>query len=65
MATVLTCGLWGVAWWVMCRQEAKRSWRCCMCGKHQTPMDEPDDARILRERRRSVSIADVPLRRVY
>ncbi len=49
----------------MCRQEAKRSWRCCMCGKHQTPMDEPDDARILRERRRSVSIADVPLRRVY
>jgi hypothetical protein len=65
MATILTCGLWGIAWWILHRQDAQRAWRCCMCGTHQTPKEEPAEARALRERRRSVSMSAVASRRVY
>jgi len=68
MATILTGGLWGIAWWLLYREEKQRPWKCCMCGTPQLPKEEPAEAREarnLRERRRTVSMAAVPQRRIY
>jgi hypothetical protein len=65
MATILTGGLWGIAWWFLYREEKQRPWKCCMCGTPQAPKEEPPDAKALRERRKTVSMAALPPPRIY
>lgn len=42
IATVLTCGLWGIAWYLFSRGEKEEPWRCCKCGHRQMPKDPPE-----------------------
>lgn len=53
LATIFTLGLWGIVWWMVRRRDAARPWHCCICRSIQSPMDEPPEARALRERRSS------------
>ena len=59
VATILTFGLWGAAWYVLHRREISRPWRCCVCSHHQMPNQLPnerakevrsDEARAIRRR---------------
>lgn len=40
-ATVLTFGLWGVPWLVLAIDEARRPWRCSICGSRYLPKARP------------------------
>ena len=55
IATILTFGLWGIAWLLLRRRDAARPWHCCICSTNQEPMEEPPEARELRERQRSLT----------
>jgi hypothetical protein len=50
LATILTFGLWGIAWYVLHRQEAARPWRCCVCSRRQMPRNAPLAPRPSRQR---------------
>lgn len=39
-ATVFTYGLWGVPWIVLTIDEARRPWRCYICGSRYIPNPE-------------------------
>jgi hypothetical protein len=59
MATVLTLGLWGIVWHFFRRWDEARRWHCCICSTFQEPMEEPAEARTLRQQR--ASTPDVPI----
>jgi hypothetical protein len=44
IATVLTCGLWGIVWYLTSRGQSEEPWRCCKCGHRQMPRDAPAPA---------------------
>ena len=65
LATILTCGLWAIPWWIIRRREAARPWRCCVCKTLQAPQSEPQEARMLREQRKSGPMPVIAPRREF
>ena len=43
-ATILTFGIWGLAWLYLHRREQRRSWRCSICYGRQRTAQEPAEA---------------------
>jgi hypothetical protein len=59
IATVLTCGLWGIGWWLLLRQEQHRPWRCRICRGRQRSMNPPPTPDSSRER--SDNLTSLPI----
>jgi hypothetical protein len=42
--TLLTLGLWGIAWFSIWRGEQRQPWRCRMCRRPVRQVPSPDEA---------------------